>query len=179
MHARKNLLDLYVHVDWDWFDGKYVLDIGPAYGIWSMRAVEAGARVDAVEISPYWCKTYTDILAHHGIKADVTQANILEFEPGKTYDAVLFMAVWHHVPDYQSALRRVFSLSRDRVYLEGPIRDKTISTKHKTFGAAEEQAWYWEPTEDELVTQILNNGGSILSTHYNSNRRRISLITCK
>lgn len=176
MQSRKDLLDLYVHVDWSYLCNKTVLDIGPAYGIWSMRAVEAGASVEAIDVGKYWCRKFAEITNHCGFKIKISQSNVLDFSPGKTYDAVFYLAVWHHVPQYKLALDKVFSLSHDRIYMEGPINSKTITHKHKKFGPATEQACYWEPTEDELTREIKSRGGSILSTHYNSNRHRISLI---
>jgi len=173
MNRREKILNEYVKIDWKKFNNSSVIDIGPAFGIWAMKAVDSGATVKAVEISNYWCKTFCAITSNIGYNIPVTECNILKYDKKEKYDIVLCLAVWHHVPEYKLLFDKIFELSKKYIYIEGPVGEETIYKKHKQYGADEQSAWYWVPTTKELIKEIEDRGGTITRMSFNKNGHRV------
>jgi 2-polyprenyl-3-methyl-5-hydroxy-6-metoxy-1,4-benzoquinol methylase len=184
MGKRKKILDKYVNVDWSVFKGKKVLDIGPAYGIWSMRAIDRGAKsVTAIDVDDYWVKAFPQVTKHLGYNIPITQKNVLDLKVKSAYDVVFFLAVWHHIIDWPKALDNVFNAVKDggTLFLEGPVGETTVDKKHKTFsgGKKEQHAFYWIPSQKDLFAEINKRGGKVVKYNYNSGNTRIYLQVIK
>jgi cyclopropane fatty-acyl-phospholipid synthase-like methyltransferase len=149
-----------------------VLDIGVAYGIWSMMACDAKANVKAIDISKWWCDKFKEITEYKGYNIPIQNINILDLKTTDKYDIVLLIAVLHHVERWAELLDKVFSLSNDIIYLECPVGEKITDKKHKSFGEREEQSWYYVPNIKELIIQIEKRGGKITNGKFNTKGNR-------
>lgn len=181
MQERENLLSQYFDIDWSVFNNKTVLDIGPAYGIWSMKADNAKAKsVKAIDVDNYWIKNFKTITDHFNHQIPIQKKNVLELDNTDKSDIVLFLAVWHHVPDYKTALDNVFATFKDHLFIEGPISEKeTVTTKHKEWGKQVQQAFYWVPTIEDAISEIEKRNGIICKKTFNPQKTRMFLHVTK
>lgn len=72
--------------------GLEVADLCAAPGGKTAQLAAAGARVTAVDVSPHRLERLTANLARLGLEAEVVAADILQWEPGRTFDAILLDA---------------------------------------------------------------------------------------
>lgn len=177
MNKRKSILN-YIDIDWLIFNNKTILDIGPAYGIWSIEAAKNKGKVSAIDVSDHWINTFKKITRHFGFNIPIIKKDIIDGIE-EEYDIVLFLAVLHHIPEYMQAMDVVFSIAKNIVYLECPISNITIFKKHKEFGKEKNRAWYWIPTMLDLENEINNRGFSIVYENYNTDKSRVFIKTIK
>jgi 16S rRNA (cytosine967-C5)-methyltransferase len=72
--------------------GERVADLCAAPGGKTAALAAAGARVTAVDVSPARLKRVSETLDRLGLAAEVVAADVLAWEPGETFDAILLDA---------------------------------------------------------------------------------------
>lgn len=72
--------------------GKAVADLCAAPGGKTMQLASLGAEVTAVDVSPARLKRLEENLSRTGLQAKLVTANLLEWEPNQTFDAILLDA---------------------------------------------------------------------------------------
>ncbi len=112
---------------------------------------EAGFRVTAVDYADAATRSLRGRLEHQGLTAEVIQADIFEFEPGRTFDAIyeqtclcaIHPSLW---PTYEALLRRwlrvggkLFALFMQTEQPEGPPFCCRLEEMRRLFSAG----WTW------------------------------------
>jgi len=175
-NRRKNIMEKYVNIDWSVFSNKTVLDIGPAYGIWSVLSHHHKGLVEAIDVDDEYMRIFKKITGFFRYNIPISKKNVLEMSTDKKYDIVFFMAVWHHIPrqqDCYKALDTIFSITKERLILEGPITNSKSQFKKQQKGPAEHHSFYWIPSFEEIKSEIEKRGGKILKTSFGENKKRV------
>src|SRR5579872_2889285 len=112
----------------DSFAGREVLDVGAWDGFFSFEVKRRGAaRVLATDSfawsgDPGWTTQEGFLLAREALSLDVEDKHIdvMELSPESvgTFDDVLFLGVLYHLRDPITALERVASVTRERLFFE-------------------------------------------------------------
>jgi ubiquinone/menaquinone biosynthesis C-methylase UbiE len=100
-------------VDFDDLAGKDVLEVGCGSGIAVQIFAEAGARVTAVDLTPWAVETTRARLDAFDLDGNVIEADAeaLPFDIA-SFDLVFSWGVIHHTPDMQRALRELVRVCR-------------------------------------------------------------------
>lgn len=100
-------------VDFDSVAGKSVLEVGPGSGFAVQLFAEAGARVTAVDLTPWAVETTRARLRAFGLEAEVFEADAerLPFADA-SFDLVFSWGVIHHTTDMDRALAELFRVCR-------------------------------------------------------------------
>jgi ubiquinone/menaquinone biosynthesis C-methylase UbiE len=100
-------------VDFDSLAGKDVLEVGCGSGIAVQLFAEAGARVTAVDLTPWAVATTRARLDAFGLEADVFEADGEALPlPGDAFDVVFSWGVIHHSTDMRRALSELVRVCR-------------------------------------------------------------------
>jgi ubiquinone/menaquinone biosynthesis C-methylase UbiE len=101
------------YVDFDTLAGKDVLEVGCGSGIAAQMLAEAGAKLTAVDLTPWAVTTTRSRLEAFGLDADVREADgeALRFEDA-SFDLVFSWGVIHHSSDMDRALRELVRVCR-------------------------------------------------------------------
>ena len=165
-----------VPFNWEEFKGASVYDVGPQRGVWSVASAQAGAKVEAIDIDEQFIYAFNKITRYHGFEIECSLGDFCTSPPKKIYDIVLFLGVWHHIPERAHcyrALDNVFAIAKNKIYLEGPVTpDASTFEKHLDNGRTKYHAFYWVPNLDEMRAEITKRGGTIINTSLGENGAR-------
>jgi SAM-dependent methyltransferase len=93
--------------------GKDVLEIGCGTGVHARLLAEAGANVTAVDLTPTAVELTRRRLAHHGLKADMREADAEQLPfPSAAFDFVWSWGVIHHSHDTTRAIAELARVLR-------------------------------------------------------------------
>ena len=101
--------------------GDRVLEIGPGWGGWLNYASARGARCTGISIS----HSSLDYLAAEATRLghawELVFADVLEYTPGRRFDAIVMMGIIEHLPQYDRVLERFARMIQPggRVFLDG------------------------------------------------------------
>ena len=100
--------------------GSRVLEVGPGWGAFAEYAAARGIRMSMVtnsRQSEEFMRALGDRLGHQW---QIYNDDILRFDPGERYDAIVLMGIMEHLPDYPAMLRRFQHLLKPggRVYFD-------------------------------------------------------------
>ncbi len=101
--------------------GDEILEIGPGWGAWFEYASKRGVKCTGITISEI-SKRYLESRANAlGFEWDVQICDLLEYAPGRTFDAIMIMGVIEHLPDYAAVLGKFEKLIKPggRIFLDG------------------------------------------------------------
>ena len=178
LFIRRRNMEKYVDIDWTKFSGKTVLDIGPAFGIWSVLARGYGATVKAMDIDEDYMRVFRKVTEILKYNIPLERKNVLELDETEKHDIVIFMAVWHHIPqkeDCLKALDKIFSIATERLFLEGPVSLGESRFQKQKKGPAIHHDFYWIPSVDEITREIESRGGRIKKAKFQEGRNRMFL----
>lgn len=170
-------------VDWNEFSGKHVIDIGPAFGGFSDLAAYHGARhVNAYELDPAMVEKFAHVNRNFIVKGKVSihHGDFLDkvIQPA---DIVLFLAVLHHIENWDYAIDKVFNICKlgGTIYMEMPILDVT-TYGYKPF-SKRRKIWHFVPSLDEMIFQITKRGGKIetMNEGFTYNHKRLFIKITK
>ncbi|HJW41531.1 MAG TPA: class I SAM-dependent methyltransferase [Rhizomicrobium sp.] len=101
--------------------GDHILEIGPGWGAWFEYASARGVKCTGISISKESIRFLTEKGRKMGRDWEVLESDLLEFNPGYKFDAVVIMGVIEHLPDYLSVVKKFQSLIKPggRVFLDG------------------------------------------------------------
>jgi cyclopropane-fatty-acyl-phospholipid synthase len=101
--------------------GDHILEIGPGWGAWFEYASARGVKCTGISISKESIRFLTEKGKKMGRDWEVLESDLLEFNPGTKFDAVVIMGVIEHLPDYLSVVKKFQSLIKPggRVFLDG------------------------------------------------------------
>lgn len=138
--ARKNLNDRLLGLDYilGRMDGLTVLDVGCAEGIISKICYESGAksvcgidnRPEAIKMARENCPEGTFI-----------NADVRQWQPPSSYDIVLFLGVYHHLPDSKEVtLMKFMKVARKYFAVRTPKHPEVpLELVHEVVGYDEEK----------------------------------------
>lgn len=174
---RKQILEKYFKFNREDFSNNTVYDIGPQRGVWAVFASQAGAKsIEAVDIDETFIESYNKITNYFGINSKCQLGDICKHTPKNKYDVVLFLGVWHHIPDKNDcyrALDNVFECAKKKIYLEGPVTTgESTFEKHLDNGRTKYHAFYWIPNLEEMEEEIRSRGGKIINVSLGENGQR-------
>ena len=126
-----------------------VLDLGAGEGSVTLRFLEMGSRVTAVDSSERQLSylrsratAYADnLVVHHG---DVFEVLRHERHTGKTFDLIVSNSFLHHIPDYQVLVREASGLLEPNGILftfQDPLRYSTLGLPVRAFTGAAYFSW--------------------------------------
>jgi 2-polyprenyl-3-methyl-5-hydroxy-6-metoxy-1,4-benzoquinol methylase len=116
-------------------NGKSVLDIGTYYGYFLVEALRRGAvSATGVEADPERVEIARAIGELHGNRYEIIRGRLEDIDLSRKFDVVLFLNVLHHVKDPIEAIRRLASLTRERLVVEFSVANspsllKSVSSK--------------------------------------------------
>ena len=101
--------------------GDHILEIGPGWGAWFEYAAKRGVKCTGISISKESIRFLTEKGKRLGHDWELIESDLLEFNPGIKYDAVVIMGVIEHLPDYHRVLKQFMRLVKPggRVFLDG------------------------------------------------------------
>jgi len=101
--------------------GDHILEIGPGWGAWFEYASARGVKCTGISISKESIRFLTEKGKTLGRDWDVLESDLLEFNPGYKFDAVVIMGVIEHLPDYLSVMKKFMTLVKPggRIFLDG------------------------------------------------------------
>jgi cyclopropane-fatty-acyl-phospholipid synthase len=101
--------------------GDRILEIGPGWGAWFEYASQRGVKCTGISIS----QTSIDYLAGRakelGYDWELINADLLQYQCDRLYDAIVIMGVIEHLPNYRRVLEKFRSLLKPggRIFLDG------------------------------------------------------------
>jgi len=100
--------------------GGHVLEIGPGWGAFAEHAARRGVQITGVTNSRDSAEYMTELGGRLGLAWEIVEADVLDYRPARTFDAVVLMGIMEHLPDYSAVLARLHSLVRPggRVYID-------------------------------------------------------------
>jgi cyclopropane-fatty-acyl-phospholipid synthase len=101
--------------------GDHILEIGPGWGAWFEYASKRGVKCTGISISKESIRFLTEKGKRLGHDWELIESDLLEYNPGIKYDAVVIMGVIEHLPDYLSVVTKFQTLVKPggRVFLDG------------------------------------------------------------
>jgi cyclopropane-fatty-acyl-phospholipid synthase len=112
--------------------GKTVLEIGPGWGAFAAHALQAGVTFTGITISEVQQSYLRSKFDKFGDRFNILLADILKFQPGEQFDAIVIMGVMGHLPQYERVLRKFYQLLKPggRVFLDesAALKKYEIST---------------------------------------------------
>ncbi len=125
-------------------DGRSVLDVGTAYGVFPFEAMERGAtRALGLEPNPRTFAVAERIAALHGGRWEVRQSRVEELGPDERFDVVLFLNVLHHVTDPIEAIRRLLAVCNETMVIEFCLPDDPEYLVHLIDPSDDPSRWAW------------------------------------
>ena len=100
--------------------GDHVLEIGPGWGAWFEYASQRGIKCTGISIS----QVSIDYLRRRGQELghdwELINADLLAYDAGRKYDAIVIMGVIEHLPQYKKVLDKFVTLLKPgrRIYLD-------------------------------------------------------------
>lgn len=170
-------------IDWNEFKDKDVIDIGPAFGAFSDLAAYHGAKsIRAYEIDHKMVKKFEKVNHDHiqAGKIKIMHSDFLH-TPIKPVDIVLFLAVLHHIEDWNKAIDKVFNTCKKggTIYMELPIMGFT-TYNYRPF-LKRKKIWHYVPSLEEIMFQIHCRSGKIESFNegFTYNHKRLFIKITK
>lgn len=149
-HRRKKMRYLEEALDWDRLKYKKVLDVGAAYGIWTVKALQEKAEVVATgPLEDDWKKQFDIYCNSYGfynipyLKWDIQKAR------NRKFDIILFFDVMQYLKEPEKALDNLFRMAQNEIWMEVAIASPIT------------KPGYYYPTFEELSEQIKSRGGFI------------------
>ena len=101
--------------------GDRILEIGPGWGAWLEYASKRGVKCTGISISKVSIDYLSGRAKELGYDWELIDADLLKFEPGIRYDAIVIMGVIEHLPDYLRVLKKFETLIKPggRIFLDG------------------------------------------------------------
>ena len=159
------------------FAGREVLDVGAWDGVYSFEAKRRGAaRVLATDSFAWsgeggWTTQEGFLLAREALSLEVEAQfiDVMELSPERigTFDDVLFIGVLYHLRDPITALERVASVTRERLFLEtetsltwipSPATAIHYPSRLKNPGGATDTTNCYAPNRAALRSMLRANG---------------------
>lgn len=97
--------------------GDHVLEIGPGWGAWLEYASRRGLRSTGLSNSRVSVDYLTKRARLLGADWELVQGDLLDYRPGRQYDAVVMMGVIEHLPQYARVLAQFHSLVKPGGYV--------------------------------------------------------------
>ncbi len=152
--------------------GKSVLDIGAWNGVYSFEAKKRGARRVVASDAPTWVDPKANghgafLFARDALKLEVEDAVIAvdDMTPqtfGETFDVVLFLGVFYHLPDPLLSLKRAAAMSRDVLIVETHMDLHELGVPAMRYYVGDElygdSSNYWGPNA-ALIVELLKAEG--------------------
>ncbi len=100
--------------------GSHVLEVGPGWGAFAEYAAARGIRMSMVTNSKQSEDFMRALGERLGHSWKIYNDDILRFDPGERYDAIVLMGIMEHLPDYATMLRQFQRLLKPggRVYFD-------------------------------------------------------------
>lgn len=150
--ARKRFLTFkpYMNIDFKTFEGKTVLDVGCAYGMWTQKAQLGGGKTCGMDYSPQWIKEFqyfnpsTPFIVH-----DIQKQWPFELK----FDIVMAIAVLHELKEPEKAIHNIWELANETMYFEIAVEDKYLPglKKHRS-------DVYFFPTKEKIMNHLVQYG---------------------
>jgi len=126
-----------------------VLDLGAGEGSVTLRFLEAGSRVTAVDSSERQLSYLRSRAAPYSERLTVSQGDVFEVlrdqrAAGETYDLIISNSFLHHIPDYQQLVRQATELLNPKGVLftfQDPLRFSKLGMPVRAFTGAAYFAW--------------------------------------
>ena len=101
--------------------GDRMLEIGPGWGAWMEYASKRGVKCTGISISKVSIDYLNGRAKELGHDWELIDADLLKFNPGARYDAIVIMGVIEHLPDYLRVLKKFEMLIKPggRIFLDG------------------------------------------------------------
>lgn len=133
-------------------DGADVLELAPGTGVWTELLVDRARQVTAVDISSEMVEENRRRLADNAQSVSFVLADLFEWRPERTFDAVVFCFWISHVPDARldEFLTRVSSMLRPDgavFFLDGRKEPTSTAEDHELPAA-----------HDEVMVRRLDDG---------------------
>ncbi|NOZ11545.1 MAG: methyltransferase domain-containing protein [Gammaproteobacteria bacterium] len=113
--------------------GSDVLEVGPGWGAFSEHAGKKGIHIDAITISEQSLKYMAGLSRELELPVSTQFADILSYNPGKKYDAIVLMGIMEHLPDYQRVLKQFTRLLKPGGYVYLDASAYTVKYEHSSF----------------------------------------------
>ncbi len=156
--------------------GKKILDVGCGSGVYSIDFARRGARrVVGVDFSGNMLKLAEQEAEQHQVadRCAFIRADFLEFDPKETFDISIAMGVFDYVPDQVPFLRKMVTLTNDKVITSFPghslLREPARRLRYKLTGKGDIYLYSRDDVEriateaglrDYEVIYIPSSGGS-------------------
>jgi len=124
-----------------------ILDLGAGEGTATLRFLELGGKVTAVDISKKQLDALKDKCVSYGNKLDVCCQDAEEFlssNSDKCYDIVVVNSFLHHVPDYLGLIKKIIALLSPHgqfFSFQDPLRYDSVSRFTRMFSSAAYLPW--------------------------------------
>ena len=101
--------------------GDHVLEVGPGWGAWLEYSAKRGVKTTGITISEVSLNYLNGRAKALGHDWEIIDADLLGYNPGRRYDAIVIMGVIEHLPDYKRVLDKFATLVKPggRVFLDG------------------------------------------------------------
>jgi SAM-dependent methyltransferase len=94
----------------DVLPGASVLEFGPGYGRLTLEMARSGLAVTAVDINPQYLDLIRGHAAREELRVELEHAGMLDYEPRKAFDRVVFYECFHHCEDHVAMVARLGEL---------------------------------------------------------------------
>ena len=146
--------------------GLDALDVGCNAGFFSFKLQERGARVVGIDIdqgTPVSFLTQARFCAEVlAVEADFRNQNLLEMPDAPTFDWILFLGVFYHVPNFCDALAKLAALTRPRGYVVIESQTNPVSlTCYEGKGFRGDTSTFFVPSPTVLRVLLQEHGFKI------------------
>ena len=106
--------------------GDHILEIGPGWGAWFEYASKRGVKCTGITISQVSIDYLTRRSKELGHDWELINADLLEYQTDRKYDAIVIMGVIEHLPQYKRVLDKFATLLKPGKYI---FLDGSAATK--------------------------------------------------
>lgn len=135
-----------------------VLDLGAGEGTTTLRFLELGARVTAVDISENQLEILKNRCSFFNKRLNIYCQDAEEFlssNDGKCYDIIVVSSFLHHIPDYLGLVRKIIALlpSQGQFFsFQDPLRYDSVSRFTRAF--SDTAYFFWRIFQGDIVNGI-------------------------